>query len=275
MTQHEHTPGPWSIGEGGLHVYYVNPEIEAGNDDIDDPRHDSIVAKCSGMGAFSGIPDEEREANARLIAAAPNLLAACKQIRADMGIAEWGSPEHAQEILSELIDSACGQLDAAIAKAEEQDNERGETMSEKHTPGPWEWAYSPADDKNALASPQWLECNDDDRYPVVLRPVTSMGPDNQPVLRLAADNEQDYRLIQAAPELLAACKAASQLEQFALRSSDDLNGTIAVCETIDAAIAKAEGTEVQNSPTATIALELDAIAEDMLRQPHYDENTDT
>lgn len=75
----QHTPGPWNVCDGdGMHVYYVNPRVEAG-EDIDDPRHDSIVAKCDDMGCMSGIPDEERQANARLIAAAPELLAACEE----------------------------------------------------------------------------------------------------------------------------------------------------------------------------------------------------
>lgn len=77
-----HTPGPWAVGEGGQHVYYVNPAIEAGDEGIDDPRHDSIVARCGDMGAFSGIPDSEIDANARLIAAAPELLATLIGVRA-------------------------------------------------------------------------------------------------------------------------------------------------------------------------------------------------
>lgn len=76
----KHTPGPWAIGNGGMHVYYVNPHIEAGNESIDDPRHDSVVAQCDNMGAFSGIPDEERQANARLIAAAPETYAVFRRL---------------------------------------------------------------------------------------------------------------------------------------------------------------------------------------------------
>ncbi len=79
-----HTPGPWAIGEGGHHVYYVNPKIEAGDESIDDPSHDSIIAECSGMGAFSGIPDDVREANAALIAAAPDLLSALCDLAATL-----------------------------------------------------------------------------------------------------------------------------------------------------------------------------------------------
>lgn len=69
-----HTPGPWAIQRDGLGVYYANPAIEAG-EDIDDPRHDSIVARCTGFGAFSGIGEAEQEANAYLIAKAPTMLA--------------------------------------------------------------------------------------------------------------------------------------------------------------------------------------------------------
>lgn len=58
----KHTEGPWNIGQGGQHVYYVNPKIEAGDETIDDPSHDSVIAKCGDLGPWSGIPDEEREA---------------------------------------------------------------------------------------------------------------------------------------------------------------------------------------------------------------------
>jgi hypothetical protein len=68
----EHTPGPWTLQSDGLGVCYLNPRIEAG-EDVDDPQHDSIVARCEGFGAFSGIYDETARANARLILAAPDL----------------------------------------------------------------------------------------------------------------------------------------------------------------------------------------------------------
>jgi hypothetical protein len=75
----KHTPGPWNLQNDGLGVYYVNPRIEAG-EDIEDTRHDSIVARCTDFGAFSGIEDDEAAANARLIAAAPELLAALENL---------------------------------------------------------------------------------------------------------------------------------------------------------------------------------------------------
>jgi hypothetical protein len=45
---------------------------------IDDPSHDSIITSAANLGPMSGIPDDERMANIRLIAAAPALLAACR-----------------------------------------------------------------------------------------------------------------------------------------------------------------------------------------------------
>lgn len=71
-TKTKHTPLPWQIGESGKHLYYVNPKIEAGDEEIDDPSHDSVVAQCDHMGPLSGIPDEERKANARFIFRACN-----------------------------------------------------------------------------------------------------------------------------------------------------------------------------------------------------------
>lgn len=69
--QAKHTPGKWRIrtpcGEGECEVFSV----------VDIHAH--IVARVSGI-SLSAIPPKERKANARLIAAAPDLLAACKQV---------------------------------------------------------------------------------------------------------------------------------------------------------------------------------------------------
>ena len=74
MTETKHTPGPWNwsrwpselIG-GSLSVYQIGPMRAVIYDDWR-PRAD-------------GISEEENEANARLIAAAPELLEACKAAR--------------------------------------------------------------------------------------------------------------------------------------------------------------------------------------------------
>lgn len=65
----DHTPGTWEAGtdeDGGLIFAWANGKcrVVANTDD----QHENI-------------PPEEFEANARLIAAAPDLLAACKQVK--------------------------------------------------------------------------------------------------------------------------------------------------------------------------------------------------
>ncbi len=104
-----HTPGPWNVCETGYAVYYVNPKIEAGDESIEDDSHDSIVADTQNMGYLSGIPDEDRLANARLIAAAPDLLAALIKMVDSMTDQEWGTHGHAM---------ADREARAAIAKAQ-------------------------------------------------------------------------------------------------------------------------------------------------------------
>lgn len=62
----EHTPGPWLDGgkSAGWH-------IEASN---------SEVSEIAWLRSYMGIPDDEIKANARLIIAAPDLLAALKEL---------------------------------------------------------------------------------------------------------------------------------------------------------------------------------------------------
>ena len=65
----KHTPGPWAVFQN----------------DSDEERLDINSLHPSGKGAFfvaetiGGLADGEMEANARLIAAAPDLLQACEQ----------------------------------------------------------------------------------------------------------------------------------------------------------------------------------------------------
>lgn len=94
----KHTPGPWRIEQG---IYIMPPE-------------NSTQFSICKMGGIQR--EESRKANARLIAAAPDLLAAAKR---------------AQELISSAIDLEYvsgkpgdpaaviwRELDAAIAKAE-------------------------------------------------------------------------------------------------------------------------------------------------------------
>ena len=69
-TKQAHTPGPWCVDEGngpGYNVYVVKDQA---NDA--DPYCDMTI-ECHGEG------HETNKANARLIAAAPELLEACKE----------------------------------------------------------------------------------------------------------------------------------------------------------------------------------------------------
>lgn len=90
-----HVPGPWMISNG-------NTEAEIVNDD------GRSVANFSG---FVDISDEQADANAALICAAPDLIAACKEL-----IAALNEPDEALR-RSWLID-AHNKAGAAITKAE-------------------------------------------------------------------------------------------------------------------------------------------------------------
>jgi hypothetical protein len=91
----KHTPGPWTIAKSGEHI-----EIR-GNPQTTNMVN-SDLARCGGPKSW--LDESEVEANARLIAAAPDLLAACKAVIVTLKIA------------SEV--DAIPQLLAAIRKAE-------------------------------------------------------------------------------------------------------------------------------------------------------------
>lgn len=100
----QHTPGPWAIESGGMNRYVV--EYKTGN-----------VVSVLGYPSQRSIPEEK--ANARLIAAAPELLEALRQCVPGLEFAlkriRWEWPEtwaDAQENIALEI------ARAAIAKAE-------------------------------------------------------------------------------------------------------------------------------------------------------------
>lgn len=68
MTQTNHTPGPWSLKMTG---WRTNPFA------IYSPRRPGAVA-C--VPSRTSVPLDEQDANARLIAAAPDMLAALERI---------------------------------------------------------------------------------------------------------------------------------------------------------------------------------------------------
>ena len=93
----KHTPGPWNLDKRQEKLMGANGQ--------------SIVVWNSGL-SF-GNRTEEAEANARLIASAPELLAACS--RAFNLIKESG---FSSGLIEEEFDGTLNQLDAAIAKVE-------------------------------------------------------------------------------------------------------------------------------------------------------------
>ena len=106
MSGDQHTPGPWRV--------YRSPDgsaiIGIGVNRPGDPDHGAGITDPRfglwGSGA-------EREANARLIAAAPDLLSALKLFRTKVyNAALCSGMDH------EWATEACSLADAAIAKAE-------------------------------------------------------------------------------------------------------------------------------------------------------------
>lgn len=96
----KHTPGPW-------HVFGAQSVLVA----LDKDR----IVNCRGFHSPSPVTIAESQANARLIAAAPAMLAALELAKAVMAerLAEWPESEWADTIYLEPWKAAC----AAIAKA--------------------------------------------------------------------------------------------------------------------------------------------------------------
>ena len=113
----KHTPGPW-IGAGPS---YVDPLPKYINEIVADREDDDECKTICYMPVID--EDDETEANARLIAAAPELYDALRELLTDMVIAQGNMRKAAKrdpawegcvEIIQPRIDAAR----AAIAKAE-------------------------------------------------------------------------------------------------------------------------------------------------------------
>ena len=126
MGETKHTPGPWRSGRSDMMSYDASGTIAFKNIYADDPRGGTsrgkplsvTVAKAveesalyAGVGARP-LSGEEIIANARLIAAAPDLLAAAQKVLSHKrGEDDWL-----------ILAVHCRDLEAAIAKATGADN---------------------------------------------------------------------------------------------------------------------------------------------------------
>ena len=102
----KHTPGPWTLGKGTVRVR--TEENEQG--------HTRLVAECytTNQGIRYPYDFEEREANARLIASAPELLDVLKDLLYDLDTVDSHALNETVLPIWEDIDRA----KAIIAKAE-------------------------------------------------------------------------------------------------------------------------------------------------------------
>ncbi len=122
-----HTPSPWKISNDGMSVYYVNPAIEDGSapDDLDDPSHDSIVATATPLNdCDSGIPDDDRIDNIRLMASAPDLLIKCETAAAMLAIVARSHREHRRFKQALAIEGFIQTMQYVIREASGVDIER-------------------------------------------------------------------------------------------------------------------------------------------------------
>lgn len=100
----QHTPGPWTYSEGGAFNRERWGSIDAwhGNNDHEENWNGTVAEICTGGSA---------EADARLIAAAPDLLEACRAAR------EFLEDGYAPDQISPQEAMIREMLDAAIAEA--------------------------------------------------------------------------------------------------------------------------------------------------------------
>jgi hypothetical protein len=100
MTEAKHTPGPWSVGpthhesEGKSWLFY---------------SHQTHILAPNGLTDLAIVEagEEEGQANARLIAAAPDLLAACQDIEIALADTKFASSPLYKQMLA-AIEKAVG-----------------------------------------------------------------------------------------------------------------------------------------------------------------------
>lgn len=122
----QHTPGPWEVREDG--------HDEPNRVSICAPWHRAVPVDAPGFGDYRGVtvaelswpPDEGRSepvvrANARLIAAAPDLLAQLQMARAQMDncyriAKEWAAKNEDASYIAQVLNEEVREADSLIAK---------------------------------------------------------------------------------------------------------------------------------------------------------------
>ena len=94
----KHTPGPWNIGSSDLPVSRMSIHCKGHKDSCH-----STVALMVSRGVI-GISHDEEFANARLIAAAPDLLDVLEELVAEFGVC--GLTEKARAAIAKATGSA-------------------------------------------------------------------------------------------------------------------------------------------------------------------------
>lgn len=90
MSNGAHTPGPWSIEERYTDSYAINPNV-------------------AWLGASSSDKEGENEANAHLIAAAPDLLVALEEVLSCISETRGADARAAVEMAQAAINKAKGE----------------------------------------------------------------------------------------------------------------------------------------------------------------------
>ena len=114
-------------------------------------------------------------------------------------------------------------------------------MSEKYTPGPWEWQRG----ESGQAEPHWLDGDPNGSGGCVLRLSLETGLEGELYARFRTDHLGNWALITAAPDLLAACKLIASYDEL-ISMLGTKEGTPRA--TLRAAIAKAEGRDEEATP---------------------------
>lgn len=97
------TPGPWRAIPTAFDLEKEQNAI-VGSFDVALPVH------------LISVP--EMMENSNLIAAAPEMYEALKDVKDTLGAIEWGTPEHAEELLGEAIDKFYDRIGTILTKAE-------------------------------------------------------------------------------------------------------------------------------------------------------------